>query len=618
MTPRSQRAGAHGETLPGKVSEASERTPRAIYEERLGEEREQAAALAAHERRLSVSRLVVFGAGVALAFLALDRALFTPWALLAPALLFVALVVLHDRAIRARRRAERRAAFHAAGLARLDHAWAGQGQGGERWLEGFHPYAEDLDLFGRGSLFELLCTARTLAGEQTLASWLLAPGRAADLRARHAAVDELRPRLDLREEVALLGEDIRGALDAASLARWAAAPAWQPSPLLRLAALALPAATLAGFLAWYAFGLVGPLPLLLATALQLAFASHLRPRVLQIVRGAEHSARELALLSAILARFERERFSSPRLTELGRALESEGEPPSRRIARLQRLVDLLDAYRNQFFAPLAAVLLWRTNFAVALESWRARSGATVPRWLAAVGELEALLALASHAWEHPADPFPELLEGEPRFEGVALGHPLIPEDRCVRNDVALGGECRVLVVSGSNMSGKSTLLRTVGVNAVLALAGAPVRAASLRLSPLALGASIRIVDSLQDGTSRFYAEVKRLSRIVEIARGPVPLLFLLDEILSGTNSHDRAIGAEAVVRRLAEGGALGLVTTHDLALARIADALGARAANVHFEDHLEGGRMVFDYRMRPGVVRKSNALALMRAVGLEV
>jgi DNA mismatch repair ATPase MutS len=243
----------------------------------------------------------------------------------------------------------------------------------------------------------------------------------------------------------------------------------------------------------------------------------------------------------------------------------------------------------------------------------------VPRWLAAIGEFEALSSLASHAWEHPDDPFPSFSdEGEPVFDGDGLGHPLIPEGRCIRNDVHLGEALHLLIVSGSNMSGKSTLLRTVGVNAVLALAGAPVRATRLRLSQLAVGASIRIVDSLQDGTSRFYAEVKRLGQVVEISRGPTSLLFLLDEILSGTNSHDRAIGAEAVVRRLVESGSIGLVTTHDLALARIADSLGERAANVHFEDHLEEGRMVFDYRMQPGIVRKSNALALMRAVGLEV
>jgi hypothetical protein len=592
-------------------------SPHEVYRERLGRHQEEARFLGERERRLSVSRLVVFVLGVAVAFLALDRALFSRWFIALPVLLFVALVVGHDRAIRARRRLERAVAFYGDGLARLEHSWAGRGRDGERFADPLHPYAGDLDLFGPGSLFELLCTARTQAGEETLAGWLLAPAAAADIHTRHAAVDELRPRLDLREEIALLGEDIRGALDSALLLRWAEAPPGPTGALLRAGAIALPAATLLSFASW-ATMLTNGLPFLVAVAAQLTFAARLRPRVLRTVGAAQHPAQDLALLAAMLARFERESFSAPRLVELRAALEIAGEPPSARIARLQRLIDLLDAYRNQFFSPIGAILLWRTNFALAIERWRAASAAAVPRWLAAIGELEALSALASHAYESPADPFPEIAGGAPFLDGEGLGHPLIPGDRCVRNDVRLGEPVRVLVVSGSNMSGKSTLLRTVGVNTVLALAGAPVRARRLRLTPLAVGASIRIVDSLQDGTSRFYAEVKRLGRIVEIGRGSPPLLFLLDEILSGTNSHDRAIGAEAVVRRLVEAGALGFVTTHDLALARIADGLGERAGNVHFEDHLEDGHMVFDYRMRPGVVRKSNALALMRAVGLEV
>jgi DNA mismatch repair ATPase MutS len=194
----------------------------------------------------------------------------------------------------------------------------------------------------------------------------------------------------------------------------------------------------------------------------------------------------------------------------------------------------------------------------------------------------------------------------------------MPDARFVRNQVALGGDLRVLIVSGSNMSGKSTLLRTVGVNAVLAFAGAPVRARRLRLSPLALGASIRVTDSLQSGVSRFYAEITRLRKLVDLTAGPDPLLFLLDEFLHGTNSHDRQIGAGAIVRGLVERNAIGLVTTHDLALAHIADTLAPRAANVHFEDHLEAGKMTFDFTLRQGVVRKSNALELMRSIGLDV
>lgn len=235
-----------------------------------------------------------------------------------------------------------------------------------------------------------------------------------------------------------------------------------------------------------------------------------------------------------------------------------------------------------------------------------------------MGELEALGSLAGYSYEHPQDPFPELAEGEGCFEGEGLGHPLIPEARNVRTDLRLSREPCVLIISGSNMSGKSTLLRTVGTNTVMALAGAPVRARRLRLSAMEVGASIRIQDSLQAGASRFYAEITRLRQIVELTKGGLPVLFLLDEILHGTNSHDRVIGAEGVVRGLIERGAIGMVTTHDLALARIADELAPLAANVHFEDHLEDGKITFDYHLRPGVVQRSNALELMRSVGLEV
>ena len=210
------------------------------------------------------------------------------------------------------------------------------------------------------------------------------------------------------------------------------------------------------------------------------------------------------------------------------------------------------------------------------------------------------------------------MEDGPR-EAEGLGHPLIAAAVGVRNDVRLGsGGPRVIIVSGSNMSGKSTLLRSVGVSVVLGLAGAPVTARRLRLSALVLGATLHIEDSLQAGHSRFYAEILRIRTIADAARGPLPLLFLLDEILHGTNSHDRRIGAEGIVRALIGFGAIGLVTTHDLALTELPARLAGAAVNVHFEDRLEDGKMVFDYRMRPGVVEHSNALALMRAIGLDV
>jgi DNA mismatch repair ATPase MutS len=283
------------------------------------------------------------------------------------------------------------------------------------------------------------------------------------------------------------------------------------------------------------------------------------------------------------------------------------------------MVSWLDSTRNQMFAPLAYAVMLPQLLAIAIDGWHRDYGHAVDDWLRVVGELEALSSMATFAYEHPGDPFPTLVDKGPLFEADALAHPLLPADAAIPNDVRLGGDhSHVIVVSGSNMSGKSTLLRSVGVNVVLALAGSPVRAAALRLSPLVLGATLKVEDSLEAGRSRFYAEILRIRTIVDAARGPVPLLFLLDEILHGTNSYDRRIGAEAIVRALAEGGAIGLVTTHDLALTEVPSRLSVPSVNMHFEDRLEGGRMIFDYRMRPGVVEHSNALALMRAIGLDV
>lgn len=590
--------------------------PRVEYTRRREAHRAEAARHMQRFRKVGVLRLASLAVGLVLAWLVL-KGTAVWWLLLPAALVFFTLAAVQERITQARRRSERAAALYEQALDRLDDRWAGRGATGERFLDASHPYAADLDLFGQGSLFELLSRARTRVGEETLAHWLLQPAAPATVRDRQAAVEELRFQLDLREDLALLGEGVRSGEDARALVAWAAAPPWAFSRFTRAIALALALFALLGLVLWLTGS--GTIPLLVALVLGQAYAFSLRGPVNRIVSAVDEPGRDLALLSAVLKRLERERFSSPRLVELRAALDVEGLQPSQQIAQLNRLIDLLDARRNMIFAPFALLLLWPLQFAISIEGWRQRSGPAVARWLAAVGELEALNSLAGYAYEHPSDPFPEVIERGACFEGAAVGHPLIPEARNVRTDLSLSDEReRVLVVSGSNMSGKSTLLRTVGTNTVLALAGAPVRARSLRLSALQVGASIRIQDSLQAGASRFYAEITRLRQIVELTNGALPVLFLLDEILHGTNSHDRRIGAAGVVRGLIQRRALGLVTTHDLALAHIAEELAPHAANVHFEDHLEAGRMSFDYRLRPGVVQRSNALELMRSVGLEV
>jgi hypothetical protein len=606
--------------------------PREEYARRLDERRASLAERGRRHNTLGFFRMLTVFSALAIAYAAIWRGVPSGWWLLVPAVIFFWLGGRLQRVLTESSGLSRAIAFYERALARLDGRWAGAGETGARFLDEHHLYAQDLDLFGNGSLFQLVSSARTRMGEETLAAWLLAPAPPEAVRARQQAVIELEPHLDLREDLAVLGEDARAGVHPEALAAWGERSPLLESSWFRVVAAVLSlfgaAAIVAG--ATYLSAAIGLLELpekaMLAMRAYFLFVFialglvlwRFKKRTGRIMAEVEEAAHDLGLLAGVLRRLEAERFSSPRLAALRAELDIAGRPPSRRIATFNRLIELVDTRGNVLMMALGPLLLWDLHLSYALEDWRRVSGPAMRRWLNAVGEIEALSSLAGYHYEHPTDVFPEFTAESPWFEGEALCHPLLAADVAVSNELSLGGELRVLVVSGSNMSGKSTLLRTVGVNAVLAQAGAPVRAKRLRLSPLAVGASIRIQDSLQAGASRFYAEITRLRQIMEKTAAPPPVFFLIDEFLHGTNSHDRRIGAEAIVRGLVERGAIGLVTTHDLALAHIADSLAPRGANVHFEDHLEDGRMRFDYRMRPGVVQKSNAIELMRSVGLEV
>jgi hypothetical protein len=399
--------------------------------------------------------------------------------------------------------------------------------------------------------------------------------------------------------------------------------------------------------------------LVVALLLQAAMLRRMRKTIDEIVSGTEqetdafvadaltHRVRDLDTTSTLLRHLERQSFTSDRLVRLRARLSTDRASSSVIISRLGRLAGIRDSTANLNLIPAGLFLLGLDPrnagaylieialvvtailqlagpyIAIAVDRWKAQHAGKIAGWLDTIGEFEALSSLACYRYEHPHDPFPVLLSPDrttsrARFEGTQLGHPLLPSAGMVRNDVKLAGETQLLVVSGSNMSGKSTLLRTVGINAVLALAGAPVRASSLRITPLAVGATLRIQDSLQEGRSRFYAEITRIRALSDIASGPVPLLFLLDELFHGTNSHDRLVGSAGVLRSLLDRGAVGLITTHDLAVTAVARDLAPRAENVHFEDRFKGHELTFDYRLYAGPVTHSNALALMRAVGLDV
>ena len=590
--------------------------PAPEYRERLRLRREAHEALLVRDARHSYLRLAVFA--VLLLVLALGwRGTLSFWWLVPPVVAFGWLVQRHDTIIRQRELAARAIVFYERGLSRLEDRWPGTGEAGERFVDTHHLYANDLDLFGHGSLFELLSIARTRAGEETLAAWLTAPASPPEIHARRDAIGELTPALDLRESVALAGTDVRAGIHSEALVAWAeAAPLLERTwPRWIAAALSLAAVASAGW--WIITGDAGIF--VVVVVLEILFSTPLRARVDKALHAADGPARDLDILAHVLLQLEAQQFTSSRLRTLRDSLKTHGVAASRAIHHLHRLVEWHDWQHNPFFAIIGAALLWGTHIAFAIEHWRRQHGAHVAVWLRTVAEFEALSSLATYRFERPEDPFPEIVEAAAAvYEGLDLGHPLIPESRAVRNDVRLTPPTRLFVVSGSNMSGKSTLLRTVGINAVLAFAGAPVRARALRLTPLVLGATLRIQDSLQEGRSRFYAEITRIREIADRAAGPVPVLFLLDEIFHGTNSHDRLVGASGVLRSLVDRGAIGLITTHDLALTAVVAELAPRAQNVHFEDHFEGGEIHFDYRLKPGPVTRSNAIALMRAVGLDV
>ena len=575
--------------------------------------------VAEHEKthiRLGNLRLALFVLAIVLGWLCFGRHLLSPWWLTAPLVAFIGIAAYHSRVLRQRDLAQRAVAFYKNGIARSEDRWAGTGETGARFDDPHHVYASDLDLFGDGSLFQLISTARTRIGEERLAAWLLLPASVDQVRERHESVRELRGEVDLREDLAVLGEDAGVGVHPESLLKWAEEPkqlkaAWIPFVAPVLATIAVVAAFIWGY-----WGIATPF--LFVVIIEGLVVFSVRKPMDAVMEETEQAFHDLDLLSGVMARFEAHQFHSAPLQRLQRQLSSHEVRGSQAIAKLRSLVDLINSRHNMFLRIIDVPLMYSVQVAYAAERWRHAHGEGLRGWLTAIGDIEALVSLAAYSYEHPDDPFPEFVDGPASFAAESLGHPLIPAGSCVRNDVAIVGNDRVLLISGSNMSGKSTLMRSVGMNVVLAMAGAPVKAGRLTLTALQVGASIRVNDSLREGSSRFYAEIKRLRTIFDYAGGTPALLFLLDELLQGTNSRDRRIGAEGVVHALVKRGAIGLVSTHDLSLTEIDSSLDGHLHNVHFQDEIVGGAMKFSYKLQDGIVTKSNGLELMRIIGLEV
>ncbi|HJX94242.1 MAG TPA: hypothetical protein VJ324_01395 [Candidatus Acidoferrum sp.] len=564
------------------------------------------------------AKLAVMAVGFLLLWSLFAKHLLTAYWLTAPVVAYGLLTILHGRVLRAKNRANTAAEFYRKGIARIEDRWAGTGQTGERFRDANHVYAEDLDLFGHGCLFELLSTARLPMGENRLASWLCEGSERGAILERQKLIEELREKLDLREGLAVTGEDLRARLNPESMMEWAEGTSILPRGAWRVAMALLALGAAAGIIYWFETGTLWPL--LSVMAVEAVVLAWLRRRAHAVIEGVNCNAEGLLLFSEILERLERQPFVSPRLQGFAAELKQGNEPASLAIRKFSRIVNWIDASDSAIAKMSELPFLYSVQVGMAAESWRRRWGAKIRRWAELTGEMEALLSLAGYSYEHPADPFPEFIDTEAGlgfFDGEELGHPLIAAEKCVRNSVRLDAQTRVVLVSGSNMSGKSTFLRVVGINTVLAMAGAPIRGRRLRLTPLRIGTRIRSTDSLQEGRSSFYTEILHIRKVFDAANGAVQMVFLFDELLEGTNSKDRRIGAEGLIRGLLKRRAIGIVTTHDLALTEIASAVGNVLRNMHFEDQVVDEKMRFDYKLREGVVEKSNALELMRLIGLE-
>ncbi len=631
-------AGPAGqEPAPDAGHQAAE--PAAVY----GERRERFAAeegrLGAISLRLSIARGVVFAAFAGcLLWLLLSGGRAGPpalWGAGAALAVFVALAVVHELRLRVLRRVSALRTLNDEGLARLERDWDRLPLPAEPPRDRALPLARDLDLYGRASLFQLLGTAHTPAAKALLRQWIESGAPPAEIAPRQAAVAELAPLADFRQRLELATRGMEAhPPDCEPFLRWAEGEPWllaRPALLWTARALGL-AATVA---AAGALALVWP-P---APALLLMTANFTLSYLVQgpIGRGlgqVSASSDEIMRTAAAMRHLAGQPLHSPRLRAAQAALAAdaagEGGPAAHAaLAVLEGRIGLADARHS---APLHFVLqvltLWDLHVLALLERWQATAGRRARRWLGALGEVEALSALAVLRFENPGWVMPRVAAGEPALQAEGLGHPLLPPGQRIGNDVTVGPAGTFLLVTGSNMSGKSTLLRAIGLNVLLAQAGGPACAAALRLPPVVVATSVLVEDSLAGGVSFFLAELLRIREVVAAAdtaeRAGVTLLYLLDEVLRGTNSAERQVAVRRVLRHLLARGALGAVSTHDLELAAGAGApdIAAAARTVHFAESLaaapEGPRMTFDYRLRPGPATTTNALLLLRQVGLDL
>ncbi|MBF0298733.1 MAG: hypothetical protein HQK51_08435 [Oligoflexia bacterium] len=571
---------------------------------------------------LSRSKRILFFLFIFFIFLSSYYKLFSINFSIIPFLLFIVIFVIHEILTNKIKKLKIFISYYDFLIKRITHQWIGKGFQGAEFVEESNLYAKDLDIFGLGSLFERVCLSNTKLGQQKFADYLQYKPTKNEIQQRQKAIKELTNELDLREQLHFVSYNINANLNAKSLAAWSSMPPIYNGFFLEnifpiiLTVLSISTTTALFFTPYNKiFILFFFILLIIEQVIRITLLSKCN----LIIRPLSKITKELNSLSEGLYLYENKNFQSLKNKTLISAFKQENRVASLQIKKLYSIKVWLDSCSNQLFAAIAFFLMLEIILSFSIERWRKQNASHITNWLDAFAELEALNSIAAFAFENPEYAYPTITDTSMTFYAQDLGHPLINKNEVVCNDIKLDSSNRILMVSGSNMSGKSTLLRTIGINSILSFIGSPVKSQSLYLSIFDIGANTRFEDSLAKGISKFYFEINRLSEIYKKVQVSSSSLILLDEIFNGTNSHDRKQGVMALIKELLKNNVLTIITTHDLALTEIKENMNCDTIrNIHFNDNFKDGKLFFDYKIKDGIIKKSNALELMKLVGLPV
>ncbi len=574
---------------------------------------------ALNDRFVNIRTLIFLAGALSVGFLLYKKST-TPAIIVGTVFLaaFLFIMTRHNRVKKDLRRYQTLIGIYDAFLKRINGEWTSFPDKGEEFLASDHPYGADLNIFGSKSLFQLLNLTHTFKGRHRLAELLgNCGGEYEKIMKRQGAVKELSQKLDFVEELTLRGllykktaKDPESFFDAMSQSKKVPGLLKSPVLLFGLPILTLASAIMVGRVIPWLY-----LVLLAGLILQLSLFAWSFKALSPYLGLVYQYKNELETYQKLIELLEKESFEDPFLIELKNGLADESYKASSEIKRLTALSDYIDfKYSPLIYFILNALFLWDLHLYRSLERWKKDNTQRVGRWLEILGEFEALVSLSVVPLTTPVFTYPELTRGKPSFSAIELSHPYIPYEKRVPNNVAING---VGIITGSNMSGKTTLLRTVGINLVLAYAGAPVCAKAMSAGLMSLYTSMRNNDDLSEGVSTFYAELLRIKKIVDYSRKEQNMIFLIDEIFKGTNSKDRIEGAKSVLRGLNRPWAIGLISTHDYELCDLEAEDTLRFSNHHFTESYSNNQIHFDYKLHQGRCRTSNARYLMKMVGLE-